>query len=129
LQKLILAYMQICMKITSEGKKKLVADLQRYMQQRNWNISDVAANSGVHQSQVSRIVAGDFKTFSSNIIKICITFGLELQSYYENTREDEDRKQIANSAISIWDGSRQDAGVVVSLLREIAKLRKQDRRR
>ncbi|MEH2564299.1 helix-turn-helix domain-containing protein [Bradyrhizobium sp. AZCC 2289] len=117
------------MKITSEGKKKLIADLQRYMQQRDWNISDLAANSGVHQSQISRIVAGDFKTFSSNIIKICITFGLEPQNYYENTREDEDRKQIANSAISIWDGSRQDAGVVVSLLREIAKLRKQDRRR
>ncbi len=121
--------MQICMKITSEEKRLFIADLRRYMQQRSWSISDVASNTGVHQSQVSRIVAGDFKTFSSNVIKICMEFGIEPRDYYEISRDDEDRKQIANSAIAIWDGTRQDASVVVSLLREIAKLRKQDRRR
>jgi predicted transcriptional regulator len=99
------------------------------MEQRGLNISALAAHTGVHQSQISRIIAGDFKTFSSNIIKICMTLEIEPRNYYEDTRVDEDRRQIANSAIAIWDGTRQDAGVVVSLLREIAKLRKQDRRR
>jgi DNA-binding Xre family transcriptional regulator len=116
------------MKLTSEGKRVFLADLQRYMQQRRWNISELARNTGVHQSQVSRIVTGDFKTFSSNVIKICIAFGMRPDDYYEGSRDDEDQRQIANSAISIWDGTHQDAAGVVSLLREIAKLRK-DRRR
>jgi DNA-binding Xre family transcriptional regulator len=121
--------MQICMKLTSDGKRNFLADLKRDMEQRGWNISALAAHTGIHQSQVSRIVAGDFKTFSSNIIKICMTLEMEQKNYYEDTRVDEDRRQIVNSAISIWDGTRQDAGVVVSLFKEIAKLRKQDRRR
>ena len=121
--------MQICMKLTSERKKNFVADLQRCMQQRDWTISDIAENAEVHQSQVSRIVAGQFTTFSSNVIKICMKLGMDPKDYYEATRDDEDRKQIANSAISIWDGTHQDAAAVVSLLRGIAKLRKPGRRR
>jgi transcriptional regulator with XRE-family HTH domain len=117
------------MKLTSEEKRVFLADLRRYMRERDWSISDVAVNTGVHQSQVSRIVAGNFKTFSSNIIKICIKFGMEPRDYYEGDRDDEDQRQIVNSAIAIWDGTRQDVGVVVSLFREIAKLRKQDRKR
>jgi DNA-binding Xre family transcriptional regulator len=117
------------MKLTSDGKRNFLADLGRQMEQRDWNISTLATNTGIHQSQISRIVAGDFKTFSSNIIKICMKLEMEPRNYYEDTRVDEDRRQIANSAISIWDGTRQDVGVVVSLLKEIAKLRKQDRRR
>lgn len=121
--------MQICMKMTSEGKQLFLADLQRYMQERDWNASRVAKETGIHQSQVSRIAAGNFKTFGSNIMKICMEFGMEPSAYYTGTRAEEDRKEIANSAISIWDGTRRDAGAVVSLLREIAKLRKRSGRR
>ena len=117
------------MKPTSEQKRDFATDLKRNMEQRDWNISILAAKTGIHQSQVSRIFAGNFKTFSSNVIKICMELEMEPRNYYEDTRVDEDRRQITNSAISIWDGTRQDASVVVSLLKEIAKLRKQDRRR
>jgi len=96
---------------------------------RECNISDVASKTGIHQSQVSRIVAGDFKTFSSSVIKICMEFGMEPKDYCDGNHRDADRRQIANSAIAIWDGTRQDADLVVSLLREIAKLRRQDRKR
>ena len=99
------------------------------MQERDWNISKVARQTSIHQSQVSRIVAGNFKTFGSNVIKICMEFGMEPAAYYAGTRAEEDRKQIANSAISIWDGTHRDTEMVVSLLREIAKLRKHSARR
>jgi hypothetical protein len=116
--------MQICMSLSSDGKRLFLADLQRHMQQRGWNISKAAASAGIHQSQLSRIIAGEFKTFNSGIMKICMTFGMAPGDYYLGTREDEDRKQIADSAISIWDGTHRDAEFVAALLREIAKLRK-----
>lgn len=120
------------MRCTSEGKRILLADLQRCLQQRGWNISDLARFSGVHQSQVSRIISGDFKTFSSNVMQICMLLELSPGDYDRagrDDRDDGDRKQIADSAIAIWDGTHQDAGTVVSLLREVAKLRKSGRRR
>ena len=121
--------MQICMKMTTPGRQLFLADLQRQMRERGWSISRIARESGVHQSQVSRIVAGKFKTFGSNVIKICMTFGMEPSSYYGGTRADEDRQQIADSALAIWDGSHRDTGVVVSLLREIARMRRSGSRR
>ena len=60
-------------------------------------------------------------------MQICMELGLNLANYSASTRAEEDRKQIANSAISIWDGTHRDAEVVVSLLREIARLRTQGR--
>jgi DNA-binding Xre family transcriptional regulator len=129
LQKLTVRIMHICMKLTSDRKRLFLTDLARCMLQRGWNISELAGFTGIHQSQVSRIIAGNFKTFSSNVMQICIALEMEPKDYYEDTRGDEDRRQIANSAISIWDGTHQDTGVVVSLLREISKLRKQDKRR
>ena len=117
------------MKMTSEGKHLLLTDLRRRMQQRDWNISKLAKESGINQSHVSRIAAGHFKTFSSNIMKICITLDMESSSYRSTTRADEDRQQIASTAISIWNGTHSDAATVVSLLREIAKLRKHRSRR
>jgi hypothetical protein len=116
--------MQICMKISSDGKRAFLTDLQRHMQQCGWTISKTATNAGIHQSQLSRIVAGEFKTFSSSFMRICMIFGMEPKDYYLRTRQDKDRQQIADSAISIWDGTHRDAEFLAALLREIAKLRK-----
>jgi hypothetical protein len=121
--------MQICMKLTTPSRQLFLADLQRHMRERGWNISRIARESGVHQSQVSRIVAGDFKTFGSNVINICMIFGMSPSSYCGGTRVDEDREQIADSALAIWDGTHRDTGVVVSLLREIARMRRSTPRR
>jgi hypothetical protein len=124
LQKSHRLFMQICMKITSREKQLFLAQLRQYMRERGWNISRLAGESGVNQSQVSRILAGNFKTFGSNIRQLCITIDADPAAYYSGTRTEKDRQRIANSAISIWDGTHRDAEVVIALLREIAKLRK-----
>jgi hypothetical protein len=121
--------MQICMKLTSEEKRSLLVNIRDHMEQRSWNISDLARNVDIHQSQVSRILAGDFKTLSSNVIKICITFEIPIADYRIGNRSEDDRREIANSALAVWNGTHQDAGIVISLFKEIARLRRGDRRR
>jgi DNA-binding Xre family transcriptional regulator len=112
------------MKMTSQGKQLFLSDVRTRMAARRWNCTNLATKSGVHQSQVSRIVAGKFKTFGSAVIKICINLDLEPSDYWAGAKADKNRWAIADSAIAIWDGSRRDALVVISLLKEIAKLRR-----
>jgi transcriptional regulator with XRE-family HTH domain len=97
------------------------------MKERGWTISELARHSGVHQSQLSRILSGDFKIFSSNVMQICKTIGLETDRSRTRSRSEQDREAIADSALGIWDGSAKDREVVVSLLNQIARMRKPSR--
>jgi DNA-binding Xre family transcriptional regulator len=117
------------MKLAIQEKQRFLTDVKRHMAERRWNASRLARESEIHQSQVSRILSGYFETLGSNIIKICMILGMEPKAYHSATRADEDRLKIADTALSIWDGTRRDTEVVVSLLREIAKMRKHSARR
>jgi transcriptional regulator with XRE-family HTH domain len=116
--------MQICMKVTSHGKRLFLSDFAQRLKERGWSKSDLARNSGVHQSQVSRISSGDFKTFGSSLMQICMKLDLKPDRYYLRTRADRDREAIADSAIAIWDGSSRDRKALVSLLNQIARIRR-----
>jgi DNA-binding Xre family transcriptional regulator len=115
--------MQICMRLSSEAKRVFIANLHRYMKKHSIGVSKVAEITGVHQSQVSRLAAGDFKTLSSNVIKICIELGFDVPKYQFDASYNEVRSRLAESALAIWDGTPEDADVVISLLREIGRLR------
>ena len=119
--------MQIFMKMTSQGKNLFLADFRRHMSARRWTLSKLAKNTGIDQGQISRIAAGSFKMFASNIMTICIELGMDPIAYFGATKADDDRKAIVASVMSIWDGTHHDAELIVSLLREIAKLRKHGR--
>jgi predicted XRE-type DNA-binding protein len=124
LQKSTLLIMQICMKLSSEAKRIFITDLHRYMKKHSIGVSKIATITGVHQSQVSRLAAGDFKTLSSNVIKICMELGLDVPKYQFDASYNEVRSRLAESAFAIWDGTPEDADVVTSLLREISRLRR-----
>ncbi len=94
------------------------------MKKNSIGVSKVAEITGVHQSQVSRLAAGDFKTLSSNVIKICMELGFDMPKYQFDASYDEVRAQLADSTFAIWDGTPEDAAVVSSLLREIGRLRR-----
>lgn len=116
--------MQTFMKMTTHGKNLFLADFQGHLEARGWSITELARKTAIDQGQVSKIAAGSFKTFSSSIMKICMELGMEPAEYFGAPKAADDRKAIFDSAISIWDGTHRDAEVVVSLLNEIAKLRK-----
>jgi hypothetical protein len=112
------------MKMTSDAKRIFIADLNRYMKRNSVGVSKLASITGVNQAQVSRLVAGDFKTLSSNVMKICMELGFNVTKYQFAASYDEVRSRIAESAIAIWDGTPEDAEVVCSLLREVGRLRR-----
>lgn len=72
---------------------------------------------------MSRIAAGRFETLSSNVIKICMELGFDVERYKFDPGYDAVRARLAEDAFAIWDGTAEDAVVVGKLLRDIARLR------
>lgn len=122
-------YMQICMKLASESKRALVNEIRDQMSARRLSASELANFSGVDQSQVSRILAEDFRVISQNVLQICIKLGIDPSRFVGRVHGDEAAKRrIVDSALSVWDGTPEDADLLVSVLGGMAALRGARRR-
>jgi transcriptional regulator with XRE-family HTH domain len=115
--------MQICMKATSREKGVFLRESRRRLNERGWSLMHLARITGVHQSQLSRILSGDFTSFSSSVMQICNALNLGARP----SGADRDREAIVDSALAIWDGSTKDREDVVRLLNQIAKMRRSAR--
>jgi DNA-binding Xre family transcriptional regulator len=117
--------MQICMKMTSLGQLLFQRDVAQRMAAKGINASGLAEMSRIHQSQVSRIMAGKFKNVSSNIMQICISLDLRIDDYVSpGASLSDDRERIMSAALSAWNGSSEDARALSSLLKELAGFRR-----
>lgn len=122
-------YMQICMKLASESKRALVDEIRDQMSARRLSASDLASISGVNQGQVSRILAQDFTAVSHNVLQICIELGIDPLRFVGRVHGDEDaKKRVVDSALSVWDGTAEDADLLVAVLGGMAALRGAKRR-
>lgn len=72
--------------------------------------SEIAAGAKVHQSQVSRILRGDFRRVSANVIRICKFANI----VFTDARTISPKLQKAVE--SVWDGSRAQEAAIVKLL-------------
>jgi len=72
--------MHICMKATEKELTALKRDIAEARRKRVLRIADIGRMANVDASQVSRVVRGDFKTISSNVVQICKVLGLELET-------------------------------------------------
>jgi hypothetical protein len=117
--------MQICMKMTSQGQKLFLRDVAARLSADGVSALALAKKSKIHQSQVSRIMAGKFKTVSSNVMKICIVLGLKVDDYLTPASSSSaDRERIQEAALAAWDGSPEDARALSFLLRTLSGFRR-----
>ncbi len=116
--------MQICMKLTSESKRMLVAELRAQMDARKFDIKHLSTECNVDQSQISRVLARNFKGISHNIMQICITLGIDPIRFVIPSREDEaSKRRVMDSALAVWDGTPEGADLLVSVLGAMAAMR------
>jgi transcriptional regulator with XRE-family HTH domain len=121
--------MRICMKLSSDSRRMLVDEMHSQMSARKLSFTRLAQISGVDQSQISRVLAGDFKSVSHNVMQICMNLGIDPLRFVRPTREDEAaRRRIMDSALAVWDGTPEGADLLVSVLGGMAALRGARRR-
>lgn len=81
---------------------------------------DVYNKTGVHQSQICRILKGDFERDSKNVIKLCI---------YANSILGDDSKilrvkeLLIASIMELWDGTDKGAADLLGLLSAVKRLK------
>lgn len=116
--------MHIRMTLASDDKAVLLGELASKMQSRGLSVTELARRCNVNQGHVSRIMKGDFKRLSANVMRICMELEIDIGQFARGLRAGDDRGRLATSALSTWNGTREDAELLISLFETIAALRK-----
>jgi hypothetical protein len=85
---------------------------------------DIAARTGIHQSQVSRLLRGQFHRLSPNVRKL-LDYGSDpgkARSREETTLQA--KQAVIRAALQTWDATPEGARALVRLLRSVAGLRR-----
>lgn len=101
-----------------------MAEIRAQMGARKLSAKQLERICGVDQSQISRVMAADFKGLSHNLMQICVYLGIDPMRFFIPLREDEfAKKRIMESALAVWDGTPEDADLLVSVLGGMAAMR------
>jgi hypothetical protein len=116
--------MLICMKATTQELADLRARISAARSETTLNNEEIGTKSGVHPSQVSRIVRGEFKTLSHNVVQVCKVLGLKFETVRRPaTRADASWSRLERSVRRLWDNSPNGAARLTTLLNTIADLK------
>lgn len=82
--------------------------------------SDISEATRVDQSQISRILAGQSRRVSSNVLELC-KFA---NSYDSSNRRDPSQNEVLMRALrAVWDGSGAQAEAIASVLLSLRKFK------
>lgn len=87
----------------------------------NLTQSLITKGSGVHQSQVSRILSGDFIRYSTNVDKLCKYAKLSIEKDCARPLEN---KRIVDALNVVWDGTDEHAEDIAQILHAVGRLRR-----
>lgn len=116
--------MQICMKATAQQIATLQEQIAAARARTALTDTGIGEISGVHPSQVGRIVRGEFKTISFNVVQVCKALGIALESAPRNVSQENDAwLRLEASLRSLWDDTPEGAEKIVKVLDTIGALR------
>ena len=119
--------MLICMKPTSKQINTLQARISEALKERPLSNAELGRLSKVHPSQVSRIRAGNFKTFSNNVVQICRVLGVRVPRIEPEGAMDPEWRKAQASMRRIWNETPEGAIMIRRVLDAIADLQAQPR--
>lgn len=102
---------------TTEISKKV----QKYITDSDVTQVELASLLAIDQSQISRIVNGDFKRISRNVKKICEYANIDLNFVIEN-RNPAENTELMEAISLVWDGTRKKAHALAKVIRSLKEL-------
>lgn len=120
--------MLICMKPSQIEREKLVRELTRQQARANLTQSQLSAVAKVDPSQTSRILDGQFKTMSGNVLRICKALGVDPQEAAQGSSASVAKTRAAWAKLEAslrraWDQTPQGAEHLVAVIDAVAQMR------
>ena len=84
---------------------------------------DIAARTGIHQSQVSRLLRGQFRRVSPNVSKL-LQYARQPAQTGPSEGKDQAKQAVIRAALRTWDATPEGARALVRLLRSVEGLRR-----
>ena len=129
--------MHICMKLEVAAVPALSEALRRRRGEMRLSNGEIARRSGADPSQVSRVLAGEFRTLSHNVVRICKVLGVDPgpataagggpapSGALESVPASQDLDgRLRDGLLSVWDRTPADAGRLAAFLEQLAVLRR-----
>lgn len=111
------------MKPTSKQLSAVKRDLARARQLSELSNAEISRISGVHQSQVSRICGGQFKTFSFSVVQICKALDVALpRVVMAVSEEDPSWAEVQTCMKALWDETPEGAKAISQMIRAVANV-------
>lgn len=83
----------------------------------------VAADTGIHQSQVSRLFRGQFKRISPNV-RTLLAYAAKPQRPAPAQAKEAAKASVIRAALRTWDATPEGAQALVRLLRSVEGIRR-----
>lgn len=106
------------MNSSPEARGQLAFRMRAQLRELGITKAELARRSGVHPSQVGRLLAGEGERLSQNLLQICKILGID--PYGEAA---DDKARISEAALSVWDGTHEGADAIVGLLQQLARIK------
>jgi len=113
------------MQINVKGQARRLARARRVLAAlgRRAQTVEVAARTGIHQGQVSRLLRGQFKRVSPNVRKL-LEYARRPQKRESGASADlQARQAVIRAALRTWDATPKGAQALVRLLRSVEAYR------
>ncbi|MCV3243574.1 transcriptional regulator with XRE-family HTH domain [Mesorhizobium robiniae] len=100
---------------------EIATQIDSERRKRKLSCADLARQSGVHVSQVSRVCRGRFRTVSQNTMRICNALGLAVNP--DSSASCQHGRLLAEAIIAVWDKTPSDAQRLLRFIESVAALR------
>jgi transcriptional regulator with XRE-family HTH domain len=102
---------------TQKAELRYLASL---VQARQLSQNEIARATGVHQSQISRILAGQYRRRSRNVVNLC-KYAFSLR-HEESSASHPAKDALFDALFRIWDGSQEHANALIEVLEAIGTI-------
>ena len=116
--------MLICMKPNRKEIEALAERLSAARTSKKLSRAEIGRLAGVHASQVGRILVGQFRTISLNVVQVCRVLEIDLDDLgIQAIKNSPAWLQLEQGIRNLWDETPHGANLIVRLLGAIADLR------
>lgn len=122
------------MKLNQEERENLAKLIRRRRARTSLSNAELAAIASVDPGQTSRILDGQFRTLSGNVLRICNALGIDPHGKDDDTTPKEVKQHAAWAKLEAsvrraWDQTPQGAERLVAVIDAVAKVKPSRRRK